>query len=137
MFIFKGKQWLTRSLDSGAHLTNHFFRYYLRQITDLQKPLFLLVNYMEGHAPYIRIPSKFLNKQLKMNEIKQLRQINQDRQHYITRASKISESEFKLLRAAYDAQIAYLDSIIKEFISILTTSSLYDNSLITIYPFNY
>lgn len=128
----KGKRWLARSMDSGAYVTNHFVNKWIKQKRNSQKPFFLFLNHMEGHAPYVHTPREYLKMFLKKEEQKKLKHINQDRQKYLTRSIEMSEDNFNILRSVYDAQISYLDSMLKELFNILKSNNLFDNSLIII-----
>jgi arylsulfatase A-like enzyme len=130
--IAKGLQWFKRSADTGAYLTNRIIRKKLSNKTDSARPFFLFLNYMEAHAPYIHINKNYLRKFLSQPGIRRFKKINQDRQMYLTRTFDISEDDFSILRSVYDAQITYLDAILRELINTLKNTGTFDNSIIII-----
>lgn len=94
-----------------------------------EKPLFLLVQYMDLHAPHLP-PDKFLNKFGKNIS-------KQDQYEYWHKRSmrplpKFSTEEQEDLAALYDGCIAHIDSRIRDVIQQLKEQGMYDNSMIIV-----
>ena len=130
--ILKGKARLTRLLDSGALVTSIFVKDFLNKRRKAEKPFFLFLNYMEAHAPYERVPKKFLKYFVDKQGRRRIKSTNQDRQKYLTRSIHMSEDDFRLLRSIYDSQIYYLDFRLKELSEILKRYGFLDNTILII-----
>jgi arylsulfatase A-like enzyme len=124
-------RWLYRS-DSGAGdsvmaLENWFAKSY----TD-QKPVFIFLNFMEPHLPYI--PPKPFDRMFIENGTKRgkANRVNQDHIKYIAQKTQMDPSDFEILRGLYDGEIAYLDSKLREIFQYLDASGLLDRTFLII-----
>jgi len=129
--IYKAKKFVIGCNDTGAYVTNQFVKRWLKR-KESRQPFFMFLNYMEAHAPYIHIQKRYLNRYLSKAEKGEFKNINQDRQKFLTRSGIITEQQFDTLRSVYDAQISYLDFRVKELIDILKSRNIYDNSIVII-----
>lgn len=129
--LLKGQKIAKRTDDIGALATNQFVKNWISR-NGSGKPFFLFLNYMEMHAPYVHVPRKYLHMHVGKAERRLLKNINQDRQKYLTGTSEINEEEFEILRSVYDAQLSYLDFMITSLFAFLKSKSLWDNSMIIV-----
>ncbi|MFC7058381.1 sulfatase [Halovenus salina] len=107
-----------RAEDDGAQSTNDWIRDWLarREQTD---PFFLFVNYLEPHLEY-KPPREhavpLLPEDVSYNEAMA---VNQDAWQYIAKKADMSERDFEILEALYQAEISYLDERIGELKELL------------------
>lgn len=95
--------------DDGAKKTN---KRVINKLKRTETPFFLFINYMETHALY-RPPRKYAHKFTdekisRMNKL--LRKYRPPLKHIL--GEGLTEREKEILRALYDSEIFYLDSII-------------------------
>jgi arylsulfatase A-like enzyme len=130
--IVKAVKVIKRIDDIGAFATNRFARKWISNRSNPDKPFFLFLNYMEMHAPYLHVSRKYLNMHVGSAERKIIKNINQDRQKYLTRTLQMTEDEFEVLRSVYNAQLSYLDAMISSLLTFLKSKGLWDNTLIIV-----
>ena len=99
-------RFLRRRCDDGARRTNRLIR---NRLEGNDRPLFLFVNYLEPHLPYDP-PDEHAREWLPDDAtLEDARGVNQDAWAYITGSEPMTDRDFKLLRALYRAELAYLD----------------------------
>ncbi len=107
--------------DDGAARTNEWISKWLRNRRD-DRPFFLFVNYLEPHLEY-RPPReyaiRFLPDGVSYNEAMA---VPQDAWSFIAGRSELTELEFEMLRALYQAELAYVDEKVGELRRMLETS---------------
>jgi arylsulfatase A-like enzyme len=116
----------------GAAATNRCVKRWLAH-REPDRPFFIFINYGEAHAPY-QPPRSFARRFLAPHGISltEARRINQDPLKHITGVVPMDEKDFDVLRALYDAEIAYLDSQLGAFFNYLSRQDLLDKTLIIV-----
>lgn len=100
--------------------------------THQNKPIFLNINLLETHIfykPPIGFRNLFLPKGL---TYKEAAQVNQDPWEYVFGNKPMSEKDFEILRALYDAEIYYQDYRLGQLFRYLKSTQLLDNSIVII-----
>ncbi len=124
-------QFFRRQHDDGAKRTNEWINGWLTERSS-SKPFFLFVNYLEPHLEY-RPPEEFASDFLPADiSHDEARQISQDAFGYITGKIDMTDRNFKILRALYRAEIAYLDHRIGELKSHLVAHDEWENTIFII-----
>lgn len=143
--LFKAKNLLKRFRNwlSWKKLlvnTNNTFEH-LEKLNELlkknnnSKPLYLFLNIMATHYPYI--PTRQILKQFKISnkELKKVRNfllsIPKD-QINLTNLKPLSKKKIAIIHKLYNACVFYADQIVKKVISILVTNGLLENSYVII-----
>ena len=104
-------RFLRRRQDDGAQRTNQLVE---KRLNDIQRPLFLFVNYLEPHLPYDP-PDENVREWLPDNAtVGEARAVNQDAWAYITGEKNMDARDFDLLRALYRGELTYLDERLAE-----------------------
>ncbi len=124
-------QFFRRQHDDGAKRTNEWINGWLTERSS-SKPFFLFVNYLEPHLEY-RPPEEFASDFLPTDiSYNKAMQVSQDAFGYITGNIDITDRDFKILRALYRAEIAYLDHRISELKDCLADHDEWEDTIFII-----
>jgi len=117
--------------DSGARFINRQVRTALHRLENHNQPFFMFVHYSEPHAPYHppRRHNHFLPGCVSR---KKAQQVNQDRWLYFANRELMTERDFEILTALYDAELAYLDSRVAQVLGWLKASNMLDQTMVII-----
>lgn len=97
-----------------------------------QKPFFLYLHLMELHMPYY-IPSAYIDKFLPKHVSRSdALKVNQDPKKFYAGLVQMSEADFQIHRAFYDAALAYLDSLLGRFVEYLKSQKILDKTILII-----
>jgi arylsulfatase A-like enzyme len=126
---FVNNKWNSR-IDSGAAETRSGVNNWLDYDWSGTHPFFLFVHFMEPHAPY-GVPSSSVQKFLPPGVTAgQASKVNQDPELYITKKVKMTENDFEIVKALYESDISYVDSIIGGLLQDFHKRKLLDNTLV-------
>jgi arylsulfatase A-like enzyme len=117
--------------DTGTLYINGQVKSKLRQLQVDERPFFLFVHYNEPHGPY-RPPRRYNSYLPKGVSRRAAGQVNQDQWKYFVDPTSMTERDFEILRALYDAEITYLDSQIARVFRWLEDMGALDETLIII-----
>jgi arylsulfatase A-like enzyme len=120
-----------RRYDYGGLRTNLEIWRFLRRQGD-RCPFFLFVNYMEPHLPYwppVSYRERFLPAGVSSRSA---RQVNQDAWAYVVGEVEMSGHDFQTLKALYDAELLYVDSLIAQAWTWLGDAGLAEDTLLII-----
>lgn len=122
-----------RRYDYGARRINKTVKKLLHdELARSENPFFIFINYLEPHLFY-RAPEPFFGMFLAENiSKKEALSINQDAWGYMGEIVPMTETDFEVLRALYDAELFYLDYRIGEVYECLKEMALLDNTLLII-----
>jgi arylsulfatase A-like enzyme len=117
---------------AGASLTNRYVKRWLAH-RESARPFFIFINYSEAHAPY-QPPRSFAHRFLEPYGLSfsEAQRVNYDPVKHVTGTVPMDERDFNVLRALYDAEIAYLDTKLGELFSYLDRQNLMDQTLIIV-----
>jgi arylsulfatase A-like enzyme len=119
--------------DNGAYYTNKYIKQWLRKHYLNDFPFFLLIHYLETHAPYKWIPKPYRTAYLENGlGFADIKKVNQDYQKYLVGTIEMKEHDFQILNALYDAEIAYLDFRVNEIFNLLKEMEILDDTLLII-----
>jgi arylsulfatase A-like enzyme len=122
-----------RRYDYGARRINKIVGKLLHdELARIGTPFFIFINYLEPHLIY-RAPKPFFGMFLSKNiSKKEALSVNQDAWGYMGGVVPMTEADFEVLRALYDAELFYLDHRIGEVYEFLKEKNLLDNTLLII-----
>jgi arylsulfatase A-like enzyme len=122
-----------RRYDYGARRINKIVGKLLHdELARSGKPFFIFINYLDPHLIY-KAPEPFFGMFLARNiSKKNALSINQDAWGYMGGIIPMTEADFEVLRALYDAELFYLDYRIGEVYEFLKEKNLLDNTLLII-----
>ncbi len=123
--------------DTGRSLRDAYYLFSKTNQNKQNSPQFFFINLMGTHLPYTpprRFMKKFAENVLESPETKQF--IN----FYNTQALKwllplhepYPPSEFEALSAMYDAEVAYQDHLLQQFLALLSTEYHKENTMVII-----
>ena len=117
--------------DSGAWRLNREMKRWLGkwQKAKNERPFFIFANYMEPHLKYCP-PRAFREKFLTPAQEKRWRQVNQNAWKYMSGDIPMSDSDWEILIALYNAEMAYVDMRIGEMIEYLRQQGILDNTMV-------
>jgi len=116
---------LVSNRDRGAARTNDFVEQYLQDADE--RPFFLYLNYMEGHAPY-QCPDEYQYRYVADPAVSEWgSQADYFGDQVLNQESKVSD-----LKNQYDGCISYLDSKIEELVDLLKTYDCFTDTLVVI-----
>ncbi|MFQ5706804.1 MAG: sulfatase [bacterium] len=116
--------------DYGAREINGMVKHYFSRVWNKERPFFMFINYLETHLKY-EPPGKFRDLFLEDKAQKRLaRHVNQDARKVNGGLLHMSEAEFEVLRALYDAEIRYVDYRLGEVLSLLKELNRLDDTLL-------
>lgn len=104
---------------SSAYLLNQIAKREFERLQSSESPVFLCLHFVEPHTPY-HPPRPYLDRftddlSLSVSEVAdRVLQIHDDRYELTARGCPLSEEDYEALRAMYDAEIAYMDSLVSD-----------------------
>ena len=102
-------------------------------LADAEEPFFLFLNFIETHDPY-RPPRDYIREFLPDDA--GLSEVKAALDYVSTRATagadRITDRQRELLLALYDAEIRYVDDLIREFVGYLEESGLRENTVLIV-----
>ncbi|TAH48423.1 MAG: hypothetical protein EYC68_20875 [Chloroflexota bacterium] len=117
--------------DNGLRDINHQLYQLLPQLKANDEPFFLFVSTVEAHIPY-RPPKKFNRFLPDGISPQRAARVNMDRWKYMVGRVDMYPQDFEILRALYDAGIAYTDARLEELFGWLRELGLLDDMLVII-----
>ncbi len=125
-------QWTGRK-DQGAMFTNLLVRRWLRRWSG-EHPFFIFINYVEPHMPHRWIPEPFRRRFLRLNGLEKAdwRSVNMNYRAFLTGTTPMSDEDFAILRALYEAEMAYLDHRIGQLVAFLERRRVLDDTLLIV-----
>jgi arylsulfatase A-like enzyme len=121
-------QFFYRRDDYGAKRTNRLVQNHLES-RQSDNPFFLFINYLEPHLDY-QPPKEYTEQFLPPNtSYEEAMSVPQKPWMFVAGSTDISEDEFKLLRALYRAEIAYLDEQIGELVKTLKSTGEWEDTV--------
>jgi arylsulfatase A-like enzyme len=121
-------QFFRRANDDGAARTNEWIKDWLTSRDD-SHPFFLFVNYLEPHLEY-RPPKAHAKQHLPEGiTYEEAMETPQDAWGYIAGTVEMTDENFEILRALYQAEISYLEEKIEAIINLLKADGEWDNTL--------
>lgn len=119
------------SVDHGGRRANLLARRVLERVRR-DRPLHLLVNYLEPHLPY-RPPGDLLGEFLPPGiDAPAALRINQSSFAYYAGEVRHGEREFAALRALYRAKLRYLDGLLGQLVRMLREAGRWDGALVIV-----
>ncbi len=123
--------------DEGAEVTNQWIENWFDTAYDRTSPFFLFALYFEPHFPYDPPPGwvERLPVPVEPSQMRRLRMWRHPREvGYVLKAPgmEVSASEFEVLRALYDAELAYVDHRIGELLDALQSRDLLENTILVV-----
>lgn len=126
---FYGK-FLYRRHDFGAKRSVADSISLLSNATD---PYFLFVNFMEAHAPYMpREEAKEFLGDAEDIDLDRYSELSTQGKHYHLGDLEVSDHDFEVLRAMYNAELRYLDRQIGQFFDKLDSKGLFEDTMVVI-----
>jgi arylsulfatase A-like enzyme len=124
-------QFFRKRHDEGAGRTNEIVDGKISEWSN-DDPLFLFLNYLEPHLEY-RPPRRFATEWLPDGVgIEEARRVNQDAWAYVTGAVDMSERDFEILRGLYRAELAYLDTRLRELYELFEEAGVAEETLFVV-----
>jgi arylsulfatase A-like enzyme len=124
-------KFLSNRRDDGAeNITRRTTNWFRKQGRD-SEPFFFFINYLEPHLEYDPVPEYRERFAPGVTEDR-IDEINQDPWEYIGGKSAVTEEDFEILGALYEAEIAYLDEKIGRLYDSLDQSGLLEDTAIII-----
>ncbi len=126
--VLDGAQRLYRS---AAEINESVFEL-LDGLSEAQSPLFLFINYMDAHSPYVPPPpfnKLFDGRQKGLSPVAHYNALRDD---VAFRKRTITDVERRHYISQYDGSIAFLDAELERLVTRLRERGLYDDSLIII-----
>lgn len=117
--------------DSGAAKVNRLVRAWLRD-RRTAAPAGVFLHYLEPHLPFHPVEpwkSRFLPRGVNRRKVDQ---VNLDAWAYLAGHAKMTDEDFEIFVALYDAEIAYLDHRLGELFGMLDDHRLLDDSLVVV-----
>lgn len=125
-----------RSEDPGGRLTNRLVTEWLDSERDPERPLFLMVHYMEPHLPYNPpepFGSAFVADDVVEGMVKGVRTMPLlSELGYIVGQYPLSGRQVEVLRSLYHGDVAYTDHLVGDLLTGLRERSLFDDSLVVL-----
>jgi arylsulfatase A-like enzyme len=124
------KAWRSRR-DSGASYTNQRIGDWLKARTD-DRPLFLFVNYMESHEPYLPpYPYNRTFVPLRHSPWRIMRTIGR-REEILSRPAREREEDLEILEGLYDGTLRYADEKVAELEQLLRVRGRIDETFLAV-----
>ncbi len=125
-------RWYSRHVFPHRNRATHVNRHLRARLVDTPEPFFGYVIYWDTHLPYAasdRHAARWLPPGV---TVAQARRVNRDPWRYITGALPMSEEDFGLLQACYDAALASLDDEIGALMAWLRQRHILDRTLLIV-----
>jgi arylsulfatase A-like enzyme len=128
-FFHAGAQLATFAADSGgSRLVTHFIDWIK---TEADGPFFAYIHFLETHSPYWA-PLSFALNFLSPAEIIKKLFVSNDHLRFSLGIQKMTSEDFRILTAAYDNAISYVDHLIAKIIRTLKQLGKYDDTMIIV-----
>lgn len=118
--------------DAGASHSIHWVRRWLRR-RDAAKPFFLFINFLEPHLPYTpprRFVERFGNPDAIRPPVWRVgREAGAD---YLAGEVELDEEDLAHLAILYDAELAYLDTRLRDLFADLRAAGILDETLVIV-----
>jgi arylsulfatase A-like enzyme len=115
--------------DYGAGRTNQLIE---RELSEISRPYFLFVNYLEPHLDY-QPPEEYARQYLPAGvSYEEARSVPQEPWEYLCGQVDLGEREFEILRALYSAEISYLDDRIGEVVEHLKSTGDWEETIFVV-----
>jgi arylsulfatase A-like enzyme len=124
-------KFLSNRHDDGAENITRRAANWLRKQGRDREPFFFFINYLEPHLKYDPIP-EYRERFAPGIAENRIDDINQNPWEYIGGKSTVTEEDFEILRALYEAEIAYLDEKVERLYDSLDQSGLLEDTAIII-----
>jgi arylsulfatase A-like enzyme len=119
-----------RPYESATRDTNRRIKEWLTTEFEDGVPFFINVHYGNPHLPHrFREPYTALFLGHLGAEAKK---VNQDPHRYMAGQANMTEEDFEILKALYDGEIAYLDSMLNQVFELLRERGILDDTLLII-----
>ena len=126
---------ITRSSDGGDYAGLQWFKRWISRMQH-RGPFFGFLRFLSAHAPYApppRFKRQFEPSLTQADDMGKLRFLaDRGRFSYIVGKLEVSAREWEILKAWYDACIAYIDSLIGQLVEWLDRRRLLDSTLIIV-----
>jgi arylsulfatase A-like enzyme len=122
---------LSNRHDDGARNITRRSTNWFRDRGRDDQPFFFFINYLEPHLEYDPVP-KYRERFAPRIDENRIAGINQDPWEYIGGESELTDADFEILEALYEAEIAYLDEKIGELYDSLARAGLLEETGIII-----
>ncbi|WP_369335069.1 sulfatase family protein [Halorubrum ezzemoulense] len=120
-----------RADDDGAKSSNRWVSDWLNDRDD-SDPFFLFINYLEPHLEY-RPLEEYTEEYLPEGvSYAEAMEVNQDAWSYIANNVEMTDRDFKILKALYHAEIAYLDERIGELRRLLEEAGEWEDTIFVV-----
>jgi arylsulfatase A-like enzyme len=121
--------------DGGDQINREWFKRWAKSVYK-RGPFFAFLRFLSAHSPYWPLPSfkrRFEPPLGSADDLEKLRFLAHDgRYSYMAGELAISDREWEILRAWYDACIAFIDHQIGEIVSWLKQHHLFESTLLII-----
>jgi len=124
----RGKRGLA---DMGARQTNAELKNWIERHTDKDEPFYAFLHYIEAHNP-LAPPRPFNIEYPKGMDIERIKKVAYNPLICFIEDIPLTDEEVGFVIALYDAEIRYLDAMIKGVVDMLKGNGLYDNTMIVI-----
>jgi len=122
---------LSNRYDDGARNITRRATDWLRKKGPDSEPFFFFINYLEPHLEYDPVP-EYRERFVPGIDEDRIEGIDQDPWEYIAGRSELTEADFEILEALYEAEIAYLDERIGELHDALERAGLLEETCIVV-----
>lgn len=122
----------SRYIFPRRNRARHVNRHIETLLTHTPEPFFLYAIYWDAHLPYVphsRYASRWLPAGM---TYKQAQHVNRNHLQYFTGQVPMSDDDFAVLRACYDAALASLDEAVGALIAFLRQRGILDRTLLVI-----
>ncbi|WP_226479856.1 sulfatase [Natrinema amylolyticum] len=120
-------KWLYRRADFGGARTTADA---IDLLDSSEEPLFLFLNYMEGHAPYQHHEDSV--SFLDADETEDLTELSGQSEEYHLGNIDISNTEFEQLRRLYDGELRYLDDQLSQLFQTLDEADHSNDTMVIV-----
>lgn len=117
--------------DNGAWRINRDIKQQIQRWQKDAEPFFIFANYMETHLRY-EPPRAFRHRFLTPSQQKRWQKINQNAWKFMSGDVVMTDDDWEILTALYDAELAYLDMRLGQLYTFLQERGLLDNTIIII-----
>ncbi|MBK8899821.1 MAG: sulfatase [Anaerolineaceae bacterium] len=117
--------------DSGAWRVNFEIKRWLDARRSDTRPFFLFANYMETHLRYDP-PRSFRRRFLTAAQEARWQEVNQNAWRFMSGELTVTEDDWDILTALYDAELAYVDMRLGQLYHHLAQTGLLDDTIVII-----
>jgi len=118
--------------DDGAKASTNRAVNWIEEERNSSRPFFMFINYIEPHLQYDP-PSQYRDQFLPDEVNREMvSETNQDPWAYLTDEVQMDESDFRILKSLYQAELAYLDTQIERLLNTLQRESILDDTVLLV-----